>query len=128
MGATRPLCTVNFCIWNLNKLSDVNKVAVNGGGCSHGRADQMRATTGALPAFEIAVAGRGAALAGLKPVGVHGQAHGAAGFTPLKAGSHKNLVQAFALGLLFDQTGAGHHQGKLDVFGDFLPDFFCAIT
>ncbi len=55
--------------------------------------------TGALAAFEIAVAGGGAALAGLEPVGVHRQAHAAAGLAPLEAGGPEHLVQPFLLGL-----------------------------
>ena len=45
------------------------------GSRGHGRADEMGAPAFALAALEVAVAGRGAALAGLELVGVHAQAH-----------------------------------------------------
>ena len=55
------------------------------GGGRHRRAHQVRAAAGALAAFEVAVAGRGAALARLEPVGVHRQAHRAARLAPFEA-------------------------------------------
>ena len=90
---------------------------MHGGGGGHGGAHQVGASTGALAAFEVAVASAGAALARLQAVGVHGQAHGAAGFAPFEARGHKNLVQAFALGLLLDEARAGHHHGQLHIAG-----------
>ena len=48
-------------------------------------ADEVGAATAALAAFEVAVAGGGAALAGGEDVGVHAEAHAAAGFAPLEA-------------------------------------------
>src|SRR6266545_119249 len=57
------------------------------------------ATASSLPSLEIAVRGRGAALPRLKAIGVHGQAHRAAGFAPLEAGVLEDPVEAFALGL-----------------------------
>src|SRR5436853_467462 len=41
----------------------------------HRGAHQMRSAALALAALEVAVRGRGAALAGLELVGVHGEAH-----------------------------------------------------
>ena len=64
----------------------------------------MRASAAALTAFEIAVGGRGATLAGLKLVGVHRQAHGAAWFAPFKAGVEKHLIQALLLCLFLHQA------------------------
>ena len=55
------------------------------GGGGHGGADQVRATAGALAALEVAVARRGAALAGREDVGVHAQAHRATGVAPVEA-------------------------------------------
>jgi hypothetical protein len=66
----------------------------DGRGGGHGRADQVGAPAGALAAFEVAVAGGGAALARLQPVGVHRQAHAAARLAPLEAGGLEDLVQA----------------------------------
>src|ERR1700680_303872 len=73
-----------------------------GGG--HGRRNEMRAALVALAALEVAVRGRGATLAGIELVGIHGEAHRAAGLAPLEAGLDENLVEAFGFGLLFDQA------------------------
>ena len=56
------------------------------GGGGHGGADQVGATAGPLAALEVAVARRGAALAGRQDVGVHAQAHRATGIAPVEAG------------------------------------------
>jgi hypothetical protein len=93
-------------------------VAGDGGGGGHRRADQMGAAAGTLAAFEIAVGGRGAALARGEAVGVHGQAHRAARLAPLEPGGGEDLVQALGLGLLLDLAGARHHQRQLDVAGN----------
>ena len=79
-------------------------MTVNRGRCSHGRADQMGTSAVALAAFKVAVAGGCTALAGLEFVCVHGQAHRATGFAPLKTGGFEYLVQTFALGLRFHQA------------------------
>ena len=71
----------------------------------------MGAAALALAALEVAVGGRGAALARLEPVGVHGQAHGAARLAPLETGRDEYPVEPFGLGLLLDQARAGHNHG-----------------
>src|SRR5258705_13645936 len=86
-------------------------------GCRrHGRRHQMRAAFIALAALEIAVRGRGAALAGLEFVGIHGEAHRAAGLAPVEAGPDEYLVQALGLGLLLHQAGAGdNHRTDVEI-------------
>jgi hypothetical protein len=101
----------------VRRMCGCHKVPVHGRGGGHGGAHEVGAAARALAAFEVAVAGGGAALAGLQAVGIHGQAHGAAGFAPFKACGLEDLVQAFALGLFLDQARAGYHHGQLDVFG-----------
>src|SRR5258708_26334165 len=59
-------------------LPHVDEVPGDGGGGGHGRRDEMGAALVALAAFEIAVRGRGAALARIELVGIHGEAHRAA--------------------------------------------------
>src|SRR6266403_5891408 len=77
-------------------------------GCRrHGRRHQMRAAFITLAALEIAVRGRGATLAGLESVGVHGEAHRAAVLAPVEASLDEYLVQALCLGLRLHQAGAG---------------------
>src|SRR3954470_13247510 len=82
---------------------------------SHGRTDQMGTPTRPLPALEITVGRLATALAGFKPVIVHGQAHGAPGLAPFKARSLKNLVEALLLGLCFHQAGTWYHQREAHV-------------
>ena len=60
-------------------------MAGDGGGGGHDRADQVGAAVFALAAFEIAIAGAGAALVRREDVGVHADAHAAAGVAPLPA-------------------------------------------
>ena len=97
-------------------------MACQSGGGGHRRADQMGSTTGALAAFEVAVAGRCATLAGLETVGVHRQTHAAAWLAPLETGSLEDLVQPFGFGLHFDQTRPRHHHRELDAARDPTAD------
>ena len=60
----------------------------------------MRASALALPSLEVAVGRRRAALAWRELVGVHAQAHRAAGLPPLGAGRGEDRVEALLLGLL----------------------------
>src|SRR5215471_6438380 len=72
----------------------------------------MRSALVALAAFEITIRRRSATLAGAEPVGIHGEAHGAARLAPVEAGSEKDLVKPFGLGLLLHQAGTGHDHGR----------------
>src|SRR6185312_12117136 len=83
----------------------------------------MRAALVALPAFEVAVRGRGATLARRKLVWVHGETHRAARLAPVESGGLENLVESFGFRLLFHQAGAGNDHRvdvavDLFVFGD----------
>ena len=77
-----------------------------------GRRDERRHQVGAaalaLPALEVAVGGRGAALPRRELVRVHAQAHRAAGEAPLGAEVLEDLVEALGLGLEAHPGGAGH--------------------
>src|ERR1700674_3614262 len=95
-------------------------MAGDGGGCGHDRADEVRAAVFALAALEIAVAGAGAALMGRQNVGIHADAHAAAGVAPLEARRGENLVEAFFFRLRLDAAGAGHNQRLLDAFSHVL--------
>ena len=74
-------------------------MAGNGGRRGHLRRDQVRASAASLAAFEVAVAGGGAALAGRKNVRIHAQAHGAAGLAPVEARFFEDAVQALGFSL-----------------------------
>ncbi|GKT45680.1 uncharacterized protein ColSpa_05861 [Colletotrichum spaethianum] len=102
------------------KLSDIGKLADNGGGSSHDRGHEMRSGSGTLATLEVSVAGGCTSLLGSKDVRVHAQAHTAARLTPLKAGALENLVQTLLLGLGLDETGAGDDHGALDVVRNLL--------
>src|ERR1700677_1285759 len=56
-------------------LAHVDEMPGDGGGGGHRWRNQVGAALVALPAFEIAVRGRGATLAGRELVGIHGKAH-----------------------------------------------------
>src|SRR5690606_6850077 len=102
----RPLCS--------RQLAHVDDMAGDGGRRGRGRAHQVGAATGALAPFEVAVGGGCAVLAPAQNVGVHRQAHGAAGFPPVHAGLDEDLVETFLLRLHLDQMGTGHHVDLLD--------------
>ena len=70
--------------------------------------DQVGAPAAPLAALEVAVRGRRAALAGGEDVGVHAQAHRAAGAAPVEAGGAEDLVEALGLGLRADLRRARH--------------------
>src|SRR5215472_11004159 len=119
IGATNPFSTVNFSISGfLSPLAHVDEMPCDRGGSGHLGAHEVRAPSGALPAFEVAVRRRRRALAGLETVGVHRQAHRAARVTPLEPGVAEHAVQALLLGLRLDQPGPRHHHRKPDVRGD----------
>ena len=63
------------------------------GGGGHDRADEVRAAVFALAAFEIAIAGAGTALVRRQDIGVHANAHAAAGVSPLETGGAENSAQ-----------------------------------
>ena len=74
----------------------------------------MGARAGALAADEIAVAGRGAALARRDLVGVHGETGRAAGLPPFEARGGEDAVQPLRLGLALDQARAGDGDRPFD--------------
>ena len=80
----------------------------------------MGAAAAPLAALEVAVRGRGAALAGLQYVAVHGDAHRAARLAPFEARIHKDFIEALGLGLGLHHAGARHHHGA-DAGRELLP-------
>src|SRR3954465_15062495 len=98
-------------------VADVDEVALDGGRRGHLRADEVGAPAAALASLEVAVRGRGAALAGLEDVGVHAQAHRAAGRAPVEAGRLEDLVEPLGLGLGAHGLRAGHDH-RVHALGD----------
>ena len=69
-------------------------------GSGRDRTGQDGAASGALAAFEIAVAGADDQSAWWREVAIHCQTHGATGLAPFGAGFQKDAVQALGLGCL----------------------------
>src|SRR6185312_7161474 len=89
------------------QLADVGEMAGERCGGGHRRTEEMRAAAGTLTALEVAVRGRGAALARREDVRVHAEAHRAACLAPLEAGGGEDAVETLFLGLLLDLGRAG---------------------
>src|SRR5258706_4625289 len=85
------------------QLAHVSQPACDRGRGRHRRADEMRAGVAALASLEVAVRGRGTALAWRNAVRVHAEAHGTAGLAPLKTRCDEDPVQPLGFGLLFDE-------------------------
>src|SRR3954451_22271448 len=90
---------------------DVDEVALDRRGGGHLRGHEVGAPAAALAALEVAVRGRGAALARLQDVRVHAQAHRAARGAPVEAGVAEDLVEALGFGLRRHLLGAGDDHG-----------------
>src|SRR5690606_18474518 len=90
----------------LVQVSRRREVTENGRRGGNLRRDEVRAAALALPALEVAVAGRSAALARRKLVRVHAEAHRAPGGAPLEASLLEDLVQTLRLGLGLHAHGA----------------------
>src|SRR3954452_25519908 len=83
---TGPETVVNGTMVLLAPVADVDEPALDGGRGRHLGRDEVRAPAAALAPLEVAVRGRGAALAGAERVRVHPQAHRAARAAPVEAG------------------------------------------
>src|SRR5688572_4399109 len=95
--------------WTISScpFPDIDEVPFDSGGDSHRRRHEMSPAAGSLASFEVSIAGGGAALSGPKHIGIHRQAHTAAGFPPFKPCLFEQSVESFLFGLLFHETGAG---------------------
>src|SRR5215212_1339037 len=83
-------------------LADVDEVALDRRRGGHLRRDEVSAAAAPLAALEVAVRGRGAALARPQDVRIHPQAHRAAGAAPLEAGGLEDVAQPLLLSLTLD--------------------------
>src|SRR5471030_1280247 len=84
------------------------KTTDNGCCGGHEWRDEMRTAARALATLEVAVRRRRAALARRELVGIHAQAHRAAGVAPLGAGLLEDDVESFLLRLQPNAHRAGH--------------------
>src|SRR5438309_972247 len=78
----------------LFRLTNIDKVTGNSGSGSHGRADQVGASTTALTAFKITVAGRSAALTLGELIAIHSNTHAAPCLAPLETSISENVGQS----------------------------------
>src|SRR4051812_2480112 len=114
-GTPTPVWVVNLSM-SVAPSGDGVEVGRRGeGSADRGRGgdrhrDEVRPAALALASLEVAVGGGRAAFTRLEGVGVHAQAHGAPGPTPLGAGVLEDRVQPFLLRLQPDADGAGHHE------------------
>src|SRR5687768_2037835 len=95
---TRPpsLSTFDF---SFDDLADIGDAPLERGRRRHRGTDEMRAAARALPAAEVPVRGRRAALARLQLVAVEGGAERAARLAPLEARREEDAVEALPLRL-----------------------------
>src|ERR1043165_7943429 len=80
----------------------------------------MRAATATLTAFEVAIAGRSAALARLQDVRIHPETHGASRFAPFESCLTKDLIQTFTLRSELHPLRSGHDH-RSHRFADAMP-------
>src|ERR1035441_10650163 len=78
----------------LGPVADVDESPLDGGCGGHLRGDEVGATAASLASLEVAVRGGGAALPRLQDVGVHAEAHRAAGHPPVEARLGEDPVEA----------------------------------
>src|SRR3954447_4660175 len=83
----------------LAPIPDVDEPPLDRGRGRHLRRHEVRAPAPPLTALEVAVRGGCAALARGQRVGVHAEAHRAAGGAPVEPGRAEHLVEALGLGL-----------------------------
>src|SRR4051812_39761758 len=88
-------------------LPDVDEAPLDRGRGRHLGREQVGAAAASLAALEVAVGGRGAALARAEDVRVHAQAHRAARRAPVEPGGAEHVVEALGLGLLAHLLGPG---------------------
>src|SRR3954470_4602116 len=107
IGAATPVTRIKGSIPASvpDQTTHVRQLARDRGGRSHGRAHQVRPSTGPLATNEVAVGGGRAALLGADGVAVDGRTHGAARIPPFESGLLEDAVEALCLRRLLHQAG-----------------------
>ena len=93
-----------------NSRTSITSPATAAAATIAGLMSSVRPGRASLPALEVAVRRRRAHLIALELVGIHPQAHRAAGAAPLEAGRAKHLGQPFPLGRSRDADRPGHDE------------------
>src|SRR6266540_2699756 len=112
-GTTRPVCLRNGFMnsYLVTPIANVDEMTGDCGSGGHRGTDEMRASAATLTAFEISVAGGGAALAFAERVGIHAETHGASGLTPFRPRVDEHAIEAFLFRLRFDDSGTRNDHG-----------------
>src|SRR5581483_8884223 len=92
-------------------LADVGEMPFDGGSGGHGGAHEVRTSSASLASFKVAVARRGAPLAGGKNVRIHAETHGTSRLPPFETGFAENAVETFFLGARLDPLRSGNDHG-----------------
>src|SRR6476620_1143101 len=99
-GAAMPVSETKLLMrGSCHECPHVCQTAGNGRRSRHHRAHQMRSPALSLAPFKVTVRRRGASLPRVEPIVVHRDAHGASGFSPLKARGLKDAVETFGFRL-----------------------------
>ena len=80
---------------DLAHLADIDKTPCECRGSGHRRTHQMSSAPLSHAPFEIAIRSGGTSFTCFESIGVHPQAHGATGLTPIKSGRFEDFVKAF---------------------------------
>src|SRR6185503_21186339 len=106
IGTAMPVSFVNGCMSSpgfpisvFQQVTHVSEPPLQRRRRGHRRTDQVRPASRSLPAAEIAVGSRSAALARFQLVAVDRRAQGSTRVAPFEAGRDKNTVQSFLLRL-----------------------------
>src|SRR5437588_12738936 len=86
------------------QLANIGEPAGQCRGCRHRGTQEMRASIAALPAAEVAVAGRSAALVFGQPVAVECGAQRATGIVPFEPCRDEDAIEALRLRLPLDRA------------------------
>src|SRR5699024_3935675 len=108
IGAATPVCSSNFSIVLVHQVARCDESARDRARCGDGGRDQMGLDAGALSPLEVAVVGRGGALAGRVLVLVQSHAQRAPRVPQTHAGGLEHTVQALLDRLSADPLRAWH--------------------
>src|SRR5690606_34876433 len=119
-----PVWVLNFsmsgsCLLELGEVGRAGQMTEDPGRDRDVGRHEVRTTALALASLEVAVGRRRAELPRRQLVGVHAEAHRAAGTAPLRTGVLEDDVEALLLGLQAYADRAGHDQDA-GVVGDLV--------
>src|SRR3954469_21271301 len=108
--------------------SDIGQAAGNRRRRRHRWTYQMGTAAPSLSSLEVAVRGRGTALARTEEIVIHAETHGAAGISPLEACIDEDTVQPLSFGGLLDLLRSGNNQGTHSIGHATTVHDLCSLT